>query len=33
MIIGEVKKGKFEGAMTYTIKFCNEFINIEGYKY
>ena len=33
MTIREVKKGKLEEAMTYTTKFYNEFMDIEGYEY
>lgn len=33
MIIREIKKGKLEEAMSYTTKFYNEFMEIEGYEY
>ena len=33
MTIREPKKGKFEETMTYTTKFLNEFLDIEGYTY
>ncbi len=33
MTVRETKKGKFEEALTYTTKFLNEFLDIEGYSY
>ena len=33
MTIREPKKGKFEETLTYTTKFLNEFLEVEGYSY